>query len=110
VLWIITGLRGARGGDRDWMSAFWAALCGFGALALLWWHWFPSPDRTYLTLLLIAIVKAVYTATASAGLVRLWLTMPALSGNALRRILRHIEQRARRLRPVRPRSFRGVGQ
>jgi hypothetical protein len=107
LLWIGTGLRGARGGgdERDWMSAFWAALIGFGCLAGLWWQWFPSPDRTYLTLLQIASLKTFYIATASAGLVRLWLTVPFFGGNALRRIVRHIKARAPRLRPVRPRSF-----
>lgn len=106
LLWTVTGLRGARGGDRDWMAAFWAALVAGGSLGLLWWHCFPSPERTFVTLLEIAGLKTLYVAAAAAGLVRLWLTMPALiGGNALRRILRHIQQRSRQLRPARPRSF-----
>ena len=107
LLWTVTGVRVARrGGDRDWMAAFWAALLAGVCLGLLWWRWFPSPAQTFATLLEIAVFKTFYIATAAAGLMRLWLTMPSLGGgNALRRILRHIQQRARRLRPARPRSF-----
>jgi hypothetical protein len=106
LLGLVVGMRGARGGERDWMAAFWAALVAGGCLGLLWWHWFPSPDRTFTTLLEIAAAKTFYIASAAAGLMRLSLTMPALGGgNALRRILRHIANRARRLRPARPRSF-----
>lgn len=106
LLWIVVGIRGARGGDRDWMSFFWSATIAGGAAALLWWHWFPWPDRTFATLLEIASLKTLYTAAAAAGLVRLCLTLPPLTGgNALRRVLHHIQQRARQLRPARPRSF-----
>jgi hypothetical protein len=107
LLWTVTGVRVARrGGDRDWMASWWSAVIAGGCLVLLWWHWFPSPGWRFTTLLEIAALKTFYIATAAAGLVRLWLTMPALGGgNALRRILRHIQQRARRLRPARPRSF-----
>jgi hypothetical protein len=107
LLWTVTGVRVARrGGDRDWMASWWSAVIAGICLGLLWWHWFPSPDWRFTTLLEIAGLKTFYIATAAAGLVRLWLTMPALGGgNALRRILRHIESRARRLRPARPRSF-----
>jgi hypothetical protein len=107
LLWTVTGVRVARrGGDRDWMASWWSAVIAGVCLGLLWWRWFPVPDRTFATLLEIAAAKTFYIATAAAGLVRLWLTMPALGGgNALRRILHHIESRARRLRPARPRSF-----
>ncbi len=93
VMWVGTGLRGARGGDRDWMSAWWSAAVGGGCLALLWWHWFPSPDRSFATLLQIAVVKGFYIAIAAASLVRLWLTLP-LFGNAMNIVARHIRAQA----------------
>jgi hypothetical protein len=106
LLWMGAGLRGCRGGDFDYMAAFWAALVGFGALALLWWHFYPDGN-----LLALAAVKTLYVAGAGAGMIRWWCCMPPIfHGNALRRILRHIQTRARPLRPVRPRSFRGLGQ
>jgi hypothetical protein len=93
VLWIGTGLRSARGGDRDWMSCIWSALIGFGCLALLWWHCYPAADRSFAALLELAIVKGLIIATAAAGLVRLWLTLP-IFGNAMKIVARHIRAQA----------------
>jgi hypothetical protein len=76
LILLVIGLRQARGGDRDPMSAIVAAVIGGGCIAALWFHLFPSPDWTFATLLEIAALKTLYIATAAAGLVRLWLTMP----------------------------------
>jgi hypothetical protein len=92
LLWTVTGLRSARGGDRDPMSALYAAGIAGACIALLWWHVFPSPDRTFATLLEIASLKTFYVATAAAGLVRLWLTMP-LPNPAMAAVNRVIRER-----------------
>ena len=66
-IWVVTGMRGARGGDRDWMIAFWSAAIATACIAALWWQWLPPwPGRTYGTLLMIAGVKGFYIATAAA--------------------------------------------
>jgi hypothetical protein len=71
LIWVVVGLKGARGGDRDPMSALWAGAVAGGCIAALWWHWFPDDPA-----LATAAVKTFYIATAAAGLVRLWLTVP----------------------------------
>jgi hypothetical protein len=106
LLWMGAGLRGCRGGDFDYMAAFWAAAVAVICLAGMWWHFYPDGN-----LLALAAVKTLYVAGAGAGVIRWWCCMPPIfGGNALKRILRHIQMRARPLRPVRPRSFRGLGQ
>jgi hypothetical protein len=105
AIWLVVGVRGARGGDRDPMVAFWAAVVVSVCLAALWRGWLPPwPDRTYGTLLLIATLKGVYVATATAGLMRLGLSMP-LPNNALRIVSRFLQQRNAPLVAARRRRF-----
>jgi hypothetical protein len=122
LAWIITGMRSARGGDRDSIRAMWSAAVSICCLCLIYWQWYlprrpwgwlEAADSDFVRgLYFISVpwinlaLKGLFIAATAAGLVRLWLTMPMLGGgNALRRILRHIQNRARRLRPARPRSF-----
>jgi hypothetical protein len=105
LLFLVVGLTGARGAPRDPIAALIALAVGFGAAAL-WWNeaYLPAEFREvagYVNPLL----HALYIASFAAALLRAWFSAPVLSGNALRRIRRHIETRIGRLRPARPRSF-----
>lgn len=104
LIWLVVGLRGARGGDRDPMSALWSAAIFGGCGAALWWRWYPSwPDWAYGTLL-VAALKGFYLATGAAGLARLWLTMP-LPSPALAAVNRVLRQRNSPMVAARRRRF-----
>jgi hypothetical protein len=104
VIWLFSGMRDARGGDRDWMIAFWSAVIAGACIAALWRHWFPWPDRTYLTLLEIAGLKTLYIATAAACLVRLVLSVP-LPSPAVGMVNRVLQQRNAPMVGARRRRF-----
>jgi hypothetical protein len=103
LIWVATGVRGARGGDRDWMIAFWAAAIAGSCLAALWWSWFPWPDA-YRTLLVIVVLKGFYIATTTAAIVRFLLSVP-MPGNALQIVGCLLKQRNAPLVAARPRRF-----
>ena len=102
LLWTATGLRGARGGDRDPMSALYAArnfrgLHRGAVVSLL-----PVAGLDVAALLEIACLKTFYISCAAAGLVRLWLTMP-LPNPAMGAVNRVLRERNAPMVGARPR-------
>ena len=105
LLLLIIGLRGARGAPTDPIAVIIALAIAGGCLAMLRGEWFLPANFGGTARYGNPMLHALYIATLSAALMRAWLSTQLFGGNALRRILRHIENRVGRLRPARPRSY-----
>jgi hypothetical protein len=108
LMMLIVGIRGGRGGPRDPIAALMALSIAAGAASLLWWQCYvpADADNRAAALWVNALLHTLYVAMLTASLLRAFLSTPPLfGGNALRRVLRHIEDRIGRLRPARRRSY-----
>jgi hypothetical protein len=106
LLFLIVGLtRGGRSAPRDPIASLIALVVAGGAAFLLRGEYDLPGQFGAAAQDGNALLHALYVATLSAALVYAWLTAPLFAGQALRRILRHIENRIGRLRPARRRSY-----
>lgn len=91
LLWLVVGLRGARG-PRDVMAAFWAAVrvALFGcALGL---QWYLPRDWGDLVPLANLVLRGIYLGLLAEGAVHFLLAVRGMPGDAQKNVRQHIEQ------------------
>ena len=85
LLWLVTGLWRARRRACDPASACWSAVVVIGALGLIHWHWYLTPNWEGISGGIgNATLRGLYMAAIVAGLVRLWLALPIASKAAVK--------------------------
>lgn len=68
LLWLVVGIRGARG-PRDVMSAFWWAIGTLACVGALWWEAYPADWGPYAA----SLLKDIYIGALALCAMRVWL-------------------------------------
>jgi hypothetical protein len=111
LLFLIVGLRGARGAPTDVIAALSALTIALSCAAALGGQLYLPETVGEIEIARYGnpLLHALYIATLSAALMRAWLSAPLIfGGNALRMINRLIRRRNAPLRAARPGHRRGL--
>ena len=96
LLWLVVGLKGARG-PSDGMKALWAAAMVGGFGCLIWWQVYLPPDLGGPYALGSFVLHGLYLTMIVSSLVRMGLALRGTGGDAQRAVQQQIERNERQV-------------